>query len=94
MNRNAIKDSVKRLKDHYHRKGFYHVDIKERIEEFPNNEVALIYQINEGDKAYIREISFEGNSAFDDDDLKDIMDTSEKGFSLFLRNLAIWIKKT
>lgn len=83
MNRNAIKDSVKRLKDHYHRKGFYHVDIKERIEEFPNNEVALIYQINEGDKAYIREISFEGNSAFDDDDLKDIMDTSEKGFFSF-----------
>ncbi|MBW2002858.1 MAG: outer membrane protein assembly factor BamA, partial [Deltaproteobacteria bacterium] len=84
INRKAIKDSIERLKDHYHQKGYYHVEIKESIEDLPNNEVALIYKINEKDKAYIREISFEGNVAFDDDDLKDLMETSEKGFLSFL----------
>jgi len=84
INRKAIKDSIERLKDHYHQKGYYHVEIKESIEDLPNNEVALIYKINERDKAYIREISFKGNVAFDEDDLKDLMETSEKGFFSFL----------
>ena len=84
INRKAIKDSIERLKDHYHQKGYYHVEIKESIEDLPNNEVDLIYKINEKDKAYIRKISFEGNVAFDDDSLKDLMETSEKGFFSFL----------
>jgi outer membrane protein insertion porin family len=56
------------------------VQIKERIEELPNNEISLIYEIAEGEKLYIRKIEFVGNTQFDDDDLKDIMETSEKGF--------------
>ena len=84
INRKAIKDSIERLKDHYHQKGYYHVEIRERIEDLPNNEVALIYQIKEGDKVYIKEIRFIGNVEFDDDDLKDLMEISEKGFFSFL----------
>ena len=84
INMKVIKDSIERLKDHYHQKGYYHVEIKESLEDLPNNEVSLIYQIKEGDKAYIREIIFEGNVAFDDDELKDLMETSEKGFFSFL----------
>jgi len=84
INRKAIKDSLERLKEHYHQKGYYNVEITESIEDLPNNEVALIYKIDEKDKAYIKKISFEGNVAFDDDDLKDLMETSEKGFFSFL----------
>ena len=84
INRKAIKDSIERLKDHYHQKGYYHVEIIERIEDLPNNEVALIYQIKEGDKVYIKEIRFIGNVEFDDGDLKDLMEISEKGFFSFL----------
>ncbi len=84
INMKVIKDSIERLKDHYHQKGYYHVEIKESLEDLPNNEVSIIYQIKEGDKAYIREIIYEGNVAFDDDDLKDLMETSEKGFFSFL----------
>jgi outer membrane protein insertion porin family len=84
INRKAIKDSLERLKEHYHQKGYYNVEITESIEDLPNNEVVLIYKIDEKDKAYIKKISFEGNVAFDDDDLKDLMETSEKGFFSFL----------
>ncbi len=84
INMKAIKDSLERLEDYYHQKGYYHVEIKESLEDLPNNEVSLIYQIKEGNKAYIREIIFKGNVAFDDDDLKDLMETSEKGFFSFL----------
>jgi outer membrane protein insertion porin family len=84
LNRNDIKDSIERLRDYYHGEGFYNVEIKERVEELPNNEVALTYVIVEGEKVYIRKIQFKGNVSLDSDDIKDVMDTSEKGFFSFL----------
>ena len=84
LNRTAIKDSIERLRDHYHQEGYHNVEIGERIEELPNNEVALTYQITEGDKVFIKKIQFIGNVDFDDGDLEDIMDTGEKWFLSFL----------
>ena len=84
LNRKAIKDSIERLKDLYHQKGYYNVEITEKIEDLPKNEVAIIYQIKEGSKVYIRKINFVGNVKVTDDDLKDLMETSEKGFFSFL----------
>jgi outer membrane protein insertion porin family len=84
LNRKAIKDSIERLRDHYHQKGYYNVEIRERVEDLPNNEVALIYRIKEGDKVSIREIRFVGNVEIAGEDLKDVMKTSEKGFFSFV----------
>jgi len=84
LNRKAIKDSIERLRDYYHQKGYYNVEIRERVEDLPNNEVALIYRIKEGDKVSIREIRFVGNADIAGDDLKDLMKTSERGFFSFL----------
>jgi outer membrane protein insertion porin family len=84
LNRKAIKDSIERLKDHYHQKGYYNVEITERVEDLPNNEVSIIYQIKEEGKVNIREIRFVGNVDITDDGLRDLMKTSERGFFSFL----------
>lgn len=84
FNRNTFKDSLERLRDHYHQEGYYNVEMQGKIEDLPNNEVALIYDIEEGKKVYIRKIRFVGNASFDDDDLKDVMETNEKGFFSFV----------
>ena len=75
-----IKQSINRLRDYYRQKAYYNVDIKDKIEPLPNNEVLLKYDIAEHKKVYITKIKFHGNAKYDDDDLKDIMETSEKGF--------------
>jgi outer membrane protein insertion porin family len=80
LNPSEIRQSVNRLKEYYRQKGYYNIEIMEKIEELPNNEVSLTYEIDEGAKVYITRIEFIGNTKFDDDDLKDIMETSEKGF--------------
>lgn len=80
LNLSEIKQSVNRLKELYRQKGFHNAEIQEQIQDLPDNEVSLAYEINEGDKVYITKIAFEGNDKFDDDDLKDLMETSEKGF--------------
>jgi outer membrane protein insertion porin family len=80
LNMDEIRQSIKRLKDFYREDGYYQADIRERIEELPQNEVALIYEIDEGQKMYISKIEFSGNNHFKDKELKDIMETSERGF--------------
>lgn len=84
LNPNEIRQSVNRLRDFYRNKGYYNVEIKDKIEDLPGNQVALVYEINEGQKFYIKKIKFVGNAHFDDGDLKDVMETSEKDIFSFI----------
>jgi outer membrane protein insertion porin family len=87
LNRSEVTQSVNRLKEFYRQKGYYNVSIEDTIEGMAGNEVSLIYDIQEGEKVYITRIEFQGNEAFDDGDLKDLMETGEKGlFSWFTKS--------
>lgn len=76
---NEIQQSVNRLKEFYRGKSCYHVEVKERLEDLPGNQIALIFEIQEGEKAYVRGIELSGNTQFKDSDLKKIMETRKKG---------------
>ena len=93
LNLTEVKQSINRLKEYYRNNGYYNVKISERIEDLPNNEVSLIYDVEEGQKVYITKIQFVGNTKFDDDDLKDIMETSEKGFLSWITKSGLLDKK-
>ncbi len=80
LNRSEVTQSVNRLEEFYRQAGYYNIQIREQIEEMAGNEVSLVYEIDEGEKVYVTHIEFQGNDAFEDDDLKEIMETSEKGF--------------
>lgn len=84
LDENQVKQSIGRLKDFYRKKGYYNAEIEEKSESLPNNEVLLRYVINEQKKIFIYKIEFLGNKAFDEDDLQDLMQTSEKGFFSFI----------
>lgn len=84
LDQNEIRQSIERLKEYYRQKAFYNADIKYRLEPLSNNQILLKYEIAEHDKVYVTEIKFLGNTRFDDDDLKDIMETSEMGFFSWL----------
>ncbi len=64
----------------YKTKGYYNTTVVPET-GFPTEDVAEIrFVINEGKKIYIRSISFEGNTTFDDDTLEDEIETSTKGW--------------
>ena len=68
----------------YKSKGFYNTEVTTDI-SYPSDEGAVVeYLINEGSKVYIKEITFEGNTTFDDDDLEDEIESGEKGFFSWL----------
>ena len=90
---NEIRQSINRLTEFYREKGYYHAGIEDNIEPLPNNEVQLVYEIVEHDKVYVTEIKFIGNNKYDDDDLKDIMKSSEKGFFSWITDSGFLNKK-
>lgn len=92
-NPNDVKQSVGKLKDYYRQEGYYTVEITDKVEDIPRNEVALTYEIKEGEKVYIEKIEFVGNTKFKDGKLKDVMDTSEKGLLSFLTKSGVLDKK-
>lgn len=93
LNIEEIKNSVERLRDFYNQKGYFNVSIEYALEELSGNEVSIVYQIREGDKVTIAKIMFVGNVNFSDDDLKDVMDTDEKGFFSFITDSGLLDKK-
>ena len=92
-NPNEVKQSVNKLKDYYRTEGYYNVEITDKVEEIPRNEVALTYEINEGEKIYIQKIEFIGNTKFKAGTLKDVMDTSEKSWLTWFTKAGMLDKK-
>lgn len=78
LNPEKVKADVDRIRGLYHGKGYYNVEITDQIEKAGDKDVRVIYSIVEGDRLYIRKISFEGNRSFRDKELKSVMKTSEK----------------
>ena len=71
-----LKDSIDLLKAKYREKGHYKAEISYRLEPAGLHQVAVIYDIKENERLYVRKITFKGNKAFTDDELRGEMDTS------------------
>ncbi|THB81511.1 MAG: outer membrane protein assembly factor BamA, partial [Desulfobacteraceae bacterium] len=74
-----LNEDMARMKLLYTEKNYHNCSIAYEIVELENNQADVIFRFDEGDKLRIENISFIGNKQFDDDDLKDEMESSEKG---------------
>ncbi len=64
--------------------GYYFVEVVSKINENDNNTVDIIYDINLGEKAYIKKIKFIGDKVFKDGKLKKIIASEEGKFWKFI----------
>jgi len=79
-----VRKATKKIQDKYVEKGFFLAEVSNKIEPLPNNEVNVVFQINEHAKITVREIRFIGNHAISDAQLKSAMITQEGNlFSFF-----------
>ncbi|MDH3420944.1 MAG: outer membrane protein assembly factor BamA, partial [Gammaproteobacteria bacterium] len=66
----SVLEEVKQaLTEQYFSQGKYSVSIETPVEELPDNRVRVAIEIEEGDRAQIRQINIVGNTTFDDDEL-------------------------
>ncbi len=73
-----VTKSVDMIKAEYTKEGYYAAEITADSHVNPDNETLVTFRINEGDLVRIKDIRFDGNTVFDDGDLKASMETQEK----------------
>ena len=69
-----------RMEGFYQTKGYYLAQVEYEIEELAPGAVSVNFEIAEGAKLTLREVSFEGNVAFDDGDLRRVMQVKPWGW--------------
>ena len=80
----TIKSNIEQLQALYKEKNFHNAKIDYTVENLENNQADIAFAIEEGKEIKVREISFDGNTAFTDKELKKKISTSEKGFFSWL----------
>ncbi|HSQ84764.1 MAG TPA: POTRA domain-containing protein, partial [Desulfobacterales bacterium] len=80
LNPFKIRKNIGRIEELYKEKNYHNVQVTYNIHHLEHNQADLEFDINEGEKVLIKSITFEGNNAYTDKELKKLMKTSEKGF--------------
>ena len=77
LTESRVKASLLRLQELYKKSGRYAAEVTPKIIEKDDNRVDFIFEVSEGDVVYIEDISFIGNSAFTDSELRKVIDSKE-----------------
>lgn len=84
---NRVKEDVAAIQKHYEEKGYYLARVSYRVEPVSgskNDEVRLVFEVQDFDKVEIKKITFLNNKHFSDRQLKQILQGTQEGgvFSL------------
>ncbi len=83
---NTVKSDVASLQKYYEDKGYYLASIDYELKPISDENIELIYRVKEFDKVRVKKVNFLGNNAFNDEQLKDIMETREDALFAFINN--------
>ncbi len=83
----SVLDNVEMfLREQYYDRGKYAVAIDTKVEDRPNNTVRIDIDIEEGDRAKIRQVNIVGNKTYTEDDIRE-------RFALDTANWLSWIRQ-
>ncbi|MDX2306831.1 MAG: outer membrane protein assembly factor BamA [Hyphomicrobium sp.] len=88
--RARVQADVQRILDVYSRQGRFAAAVEPKIIELENSRVNLVFEITEGGATKVKGINFVGNYAFNDDQLRDIISTTQAGWFDFLKGTSIY----
>jgi len=80
----TVKRDVKKIQEKYVEKGYFLAEVTYRVEERPDNQVDVIYVVEERAKVQVKEVRFIGNGHVSADDLLSVMQTRPGGYLSFL----------
>jgi outer membrane protein insertion porin family len=89
LNPEKIVTSIEKIKSLYDNKGYYNAEIKHTVEKVRGKDIRVIIDITENERLYIKKIAFEGNHAFTDKELKNMMTTTEWGILHFFTDSGV-----
>jgi outer membrane protein insertion porin family len=80
----AIQRDMKKIQEKYVEKGYFLAEVRHRVDEKPDNQVDVVYEIDEKAKVEVREVRFVGNAHVATDDLIAVMQTRPGGYLGFM----------
>jgi len=80
------KQDLQKIKSSLNTSGFYFNEVEASVKTNSNNTIDLIYDINLGKKALIKNITFTGDKSYKDKKLKNIIVSEESKFWKFISN--------
>lgn len=89
LNFTKLENSVKNILKLYRDKGYWAAEVDYRVYYLKTKEAIIDFRIEENKKTKIKEIQFVGNKVYADEELRDIMETSEKGFFSWLTDSGV-----
>ncbi len=89
-----INDNAAKLRTFYEDEGFYLAKVVPVVRKIAEGEVALTYQINEGQKVKIKDIIIEGNKAISAKKIRKAMKTKTRGLFSFITGTGYYKKDT
>lgn len=83
---NLVRESIKRIGKLYEERGYYLAKVTHQVKyNKKDDSVQLAFKVKEYERVKVKKITFLGNKAFTDDELKSVLaKTSEDGFFSFL----------
>jgi outer membrane protein insertion porin family len=86
----AVRKSIKKMQEKYVEKGFYLAEITSRLEERPDNQVIVVFVVDERARVQVRRISFLGNDHVPKEDILPYMQTQEGSYLAFLTSVGTY----
>ncbi|ABS25328.1 surface antigen (D15) [Anaeromyxobacter sp. Fw109-5] len=86
----AVRKDVKKIKEKYAEKGYYLAEVTHRIDERPDNQVDVVYVIDERAKVQVKEVRFLGNAHVADGELLAVMQTRPGGYLSLLSSMGTY----
>ena len=81
---NTIKLDLTALQKFYEEKGFFLANVDYELRDAGPENLDLVFKIKEYEKVLVKKISFFGNKAFSDSEIKGIMETREESLFSFM----------
>ena len=77
---NILNEDIRLIKNLYSSMGFNFVKIKSKIDNFSDNRINLVYEIEKGNKTFIKKINFIGDKKIKDTRLLEVIVSEENKF--------------
>lgn len=86
----TVEADIARILEIYRRTGRANASVTSRLVDLPDGRIDVVFTIDEAGKTGVREIRFEGNNAFSDRRLKNVMTTTESNILSFLKTSDVY----
>jgi len=90
LNRAILMENAEKIKSLYSAEGFYLATVEPVVDRKDEATADVTFRIKEGDKVKVRRITIIGSKAYDEDEIKDVMDTEEVGIFSFLTKSGVF----